>query len=244
MASFGPIAPYYDILMANVPYGMWAGYYRLLLARIGAQPDTILDVCCGTGSVTECLALEGYAVTGIDLSAGMIDEAKRKAASKGLAIRYEVADVRSFDLGTKFDSVCSFFDSFNYIAEAEGLRAAIGRVSSHLRPGGTFVFDVNTSYAFEKRMFDQHDHRRSARIHYDWKGEYDPETRIIRVHMHFKKGDVEFEEVHVQRAHAQEEIQEFLSEAGFSDVWAYDSYTLDPVRKTSDRVHYLARLPA
>lgn len=243
MASFGPVAPHYDLLMANVPYDMWAGYYRLLLTRHELDPDTLLDVCCGTGTLAELLTEAGYRVSGFDLSEAMITEARKKAIRQGLDIRYWVADATTVDLGERFQGAYSFFDSLNYITTLEGLQSALGRVAAHLEPGGSFIFDINTPFAFEQRMFDQEDQRKRALIKYSWKGEYDPESRIIRVEMAFERSGEEFCETHIQRAHSDDEIREALRASGFASCTAYDSYTLDRPRKRSDRVHYVAQMP-
>jgi ubiquinone/menaquinone biosynthesis C-methylase UbiE len=243
MASFGPIAPHYDILMANVPYDMWAGYYRLLLTRHELDPDRILDVCCGTGTVAELLTESGYEVSGFDLSSAMIDEARVKAAKKGLNIDYYVADATTLNLEKTFEGALSFFDSLNYITTLDGFRAAIHSVARHLEPGAAFIFDVNTPYAFEQQLFDQEDQRKRALIKYSWHGRYDPETRIIQVEMDFDRNGEQFQEVHIQRAHSDEEIREAIQDAGFSYCTAYDSYTLDRPNKKSDRVHYVAIMP-
>lgn len=243
LSSFGPLAPHYDLLMAQIPYDMWAGYLRLLFAQMDAAPEEILDVCCGTGTICELLAAEGFAMTGLDLSPGMIAAAKQKAAEKELDIDYHVADASDFNLFRSFEAACSFFDSFNYIIEPERLASAFQCVARHLQPGSPFIFDLNTAYAFEQRMFDQSDTRKKAVIQYDWKGDYDPESRIIRVQMTFKKGDEIFHECHVQRAHPQDEVVSFLKQAGFIEIAVFESYTLDPPRRKSDRVHYVCRLP-
>lgn len=238
MTAFSDIAPYYDRLMHKVQYEMWAGYYRLLLAQIGHEPQTLLDVCCGTGTVAELLAKEGYEVTGFDISPPMVQEAVRKSKKA----QYVVADAAELDLGKKFDAAYSFFDSLNYITAPERLRAAIMRVAEHLQPGGSFIFDVNTAYAFEQKMFDQEDVGKSTQLKYSWHGSYDHKTRLITIDMNFWVGGKAFNEQHVQRAYSDEELRDYLSEAGMDVERVYDSYTLDPPRERSDRLHYLAVL--
>ena len=230
-ASFGKIAPYYDRLMHKVQYEMWVGYYRLLLAQIGHGPHTLLDVCCGTGSVAELLAKEGYQVTGFDISEPMVEQARRKSKEAD----YVVADAAELDLGKKFDAAYSFFDSLNYITDPERLRAAVKRVGEHLQPGGSFIFDVNTAYAFEQRMFDQEDRRQGSPLKYTWRGSYDRKTRLISISMQFWAGDEQFTEHHVQRAYSDEELRDYLSDARMEVARVYDSYTLDPPRERSDR---------
>jgi SAM-dependent methyltransferase len=219
---------------------MWVEYYMLLLAGQGPAPETALDVCCGTGTVAELVAREGVRVTGIDSSAAMVEAARAKARSSDLPLQFECADATNFDLGECFDGAYSFFDSLNYIASLDSYRRALACVGKHLRPGAIFVFDLNTAYAFEQRMFDQRSLRSGAKLRYDWKGDWDPATRIIRVDMRFWHCGQELEETHVQRAHSEEETRDALLEAGFTDVRAYNSYTLDRPRARSDRVHYVA----
>lgn len=239
-SSFGPVAPYYDDLMKFVPYRMWVGYYFLLLAQQDVHPKAILDVCCGTGTMCQMLARDGFHVEGFDLSPGMIDAARTKAASKKLDIRYEVMDAATADMGAAYDSAFSFFDSLNNILEPVRLQMAFNRVSAHLNPGGSFIFDLNTAVAFEERMFDQENLRANAKLRYKWIGDWNEKTRIITVHMRFWRDGQEFRETHTQRAYSDDEVREMLECAGFEDVHAYHSYTLNPARPKSDRLHYTA----
>ncbi|RYG26223.1 class I SAM-dependent methyltransferase [bacterium] len=236
-ASFGPVAPYYDELMRSVPYRMWTSYYLLLLAHQGVRPTKVLDVCCGTGTMCEMLVEEGKELSGFDLSPGMIERAREKAAKKKLDIRYEVADARTVDMGEQYDAAFSFFDSLNNILEPEGLFQSFQRVAEHLPSGGSWIFDLNTAYAFEEQMFDQHSGPR-AKLKYNWIGTYDKASRIITVDMHFEYKGEEFYEVHRQRAHPKDEVESMLKEAGFGEIRAFHSYTLNPVRLKSDRIHY------
>ena len=135
MSSFGPVAPFYDQLMASVPYTMWVSYYQLLLAHQDIYPKRLLDVACGTGIMSELLLAEGYDVTGIDLSPSMVEQARAKALAKNLPLRFEVANAASFDLGEKFDAAYSFFDSLNYITDPDDLQACFHRVAAHLPLG-------------------------------------------------------------------------------------------------------------
>ncbi|HWD39410.1 MAG TPA: class I SAM-dependent methyltransferase, partial [Fimbriimonas sp.] len=189
--SFGPVAPYYDELMRTVPYKMWVSYYLLLLSHQDVHPKTVLDVCCGTGTMCQMLDKEGFRMSGIDLSPGMIEAAVAKAKKRKLDIYYEVADASTFILHRKFDAALSFFDSLNNILEPEKLQAAFHRVAAHLPPGGSWIFDLNTAYAFSASLFDQQDLRPNAKLQYLWEGDYDPATKIITVNMRFWRDDQE-----------------------------------------------------
>jgi SAM-dependent methyltransferase len=82
----------------------------------------------------------GYRVTGCDVSPRMVELARRR--SPGVPL--EVADMRFLpDLG-RFDLVTCLDDAINYLADEADLDAAFAGVARSLRPGGLFVFDLNT----------------------------------------------------------------------------------------------------
>lgn len=239
--EFGPVAGWYDRLMEGVPYRMWVAYYLLLLSKIGHKPKSLLDVCCGTGNVTELLVKEGFEVEGFDLSAPMIAVAREKARQSLTNTRYEVADAATFDMGRTYDSAFSFFDSLNYITVPDRLQAALVRIFNHLAIGGSLVFDMNTAYAFEQGMFTQRKLAKNAPVRYDWRGDWSAESGLIQVEMKFWANGREFCETHVQRAYPEFEMRGMLAAAGFEEVEVFHSYTLERPRKTSDRVHYVCR---
>lgn len=233
------MAPHYDELMRAIPYQMWVGYYLLLLSTQEVKPTTLLDICCGTGTMCRLLSDEGKEPFGIDLSPGMIQVAREKAAKGGYdRLEFEVADASNFDLHRKFDAAYSFFDSLNNITDPTAFKRALSCAAKHIKPGGSFIFDLNTAYAFEQKMFDQENLKPGKRLRYKWVGDYDPKARLIQVDMHFWNENEEFHEVHVQRAYTDEEVQDWLAEVGFTQIKAYHSYTLTPPRKKSDRIHY------
>jgi len=219
---------------------MWVGYYLLLLSHQNLTPKRILDVCCGTGNMCELLTEEGFVMAGVDLSAEMIDMARKKAAKKKQNIHYEAANAASFEMGDTYDAALSFFDSLNNIIDASQLQQAFHQIAKHVKPGGSFIFDVNTAYAFETQLFDQEDLKPRSKLKYQWKGNWDPEAQIITVTMQFWRNDEAFTEVHRQRAYSDVELREMLANAGFTDVRAFHSYTLNPPRHKSDRIHYCA----
>ena len=129
-ATFGPVAPYYDELMSGVPYQFWVDYIKNVWRRHSRVPQSILDVACGTGTVSRLLTRLGYRVAGVDLSQGMIDIAKEKASAEALDIDFRCQDAAEIDLGGQtFDAAISLFDSLNYILDPERLQAAFANSS-------------------------------------------------------------------------------------------------------------------
>lgn len=247
--AFGQVAPYYDALMAGVPYRFWVEYLERLWALHDRTPRAVMDLACGTGTVSRLLTARGYALTGVDLSEGMLDVARCRTAETGLPVVFHQQDAADLDLGVaRFDAVVCLFDSLNYILEPERLQSAFARVFAHLRPGGTFTFDVNTEYALSEGMFNQSCMRMNEPLRYRWRSRYDAEARLCTVRMDFSYDPgtgvrESFLEVHRQRAYGKDELAQWLREAGFGEVTVYDAYTTDPPKKRSDRLFYFAVKP-
>ena len=244
-SQFDEIAFLYDQLMSGVPYREWANYLKRILKRYDHRPKTMLDLCCGTGTVSLLLAKEGFKVTGVDISPGMIELATRKAQTMGIRADFHAQDAASFRLGKKFDLVFSFFDSLNYITESADLQQAFYRVWEHLNPGGLFIFDMNTELALAGRFFDQSNLSARSPVNYVWRSAYDPEARICSIYMEFVYRQAGVEKrvsiVHYQRAYALAEIEEMLTTAGLDVLDTYDAYSFRKATSRSDRAFFVAR---
>jgi len=244
--AFGPVAVYYDHLMAGVPYRFWVEYLERLWKRHAKTPRVLLDLACGTGTITRLLAQRGYRMTGVDLAPAMLEAARFKTKAQGLSIPFVHQDAADLDLPDQlFDSVVCLFDSLNYILDPARLRQSFARVFAHLQPGGTFIFDVNTEYALAEGMFNQSCSRKDEPLHYRWRSRYNPETQICTVNMHFSydagTGEREpFQEIHKQRAYYKEDLSDWLHAAGFAEVTVYDAYSLERPKKRSDRLFFVA----
>ncbi len=247
--AFVAIPPLYDMLMTGVPYADWVAYLDRILKIRRVSALNVLDLACGTGNVTEILVRRGWRVTGADISKGMIAEARRKALEHGLSIAYEVQDAAELDLnGRRFELCVCLFDSLNNILDPERLSQAMHRVWEHLKPGGLFVFDLNTEYALRNHFFDQHCLEPESPLRYRWRSEFDPETRVCEVKAEFWHGlpgetISHFIEWHRQYAYRRDEIEQMLEQAGFEQVQAYQAYTLRAPGRAADRIHYVARRP-
>lgn len=241
--QFTEIAPWYDDLMAGVPYESWVQYLEKLLGRHGLRPQSVLDLACGTGRVSRILAQRGLDVVGVDGSPRMIQQAVARNAD--LPIAFICQRMQDLDLARQFDLVISLFDSLNYLTDPDDLQQTFCRVAQHLRPGGLFIFDMNGEAAFEMDLFTQSNLDRSRRIQYAWRANYDPRTRICEVNMRFcvnqGSGRREFHEVHRQRCYSVGEVRAALRNAGLSCLDVLEAFTLRPARRTSDRIYYVAR---
>lgn len=248
-SQFQDIAAHYDDLMEVVPYDFWAEYVMTLFEFVGHQPHEILDCACGTGNLSFELAKMGFKVTGIDLSQPMIEQAKIKtalAAHNDVAPQFFQANLSDFSLNRQFDSATCLYDSLNYIVDNEGIRNAFSCIRRHVRPGGIFVFDFNSVWAFEANLFSQSSRKPSNPLQYDWKARFDEKTRICTVNMHFKRKNadgsfLEFFETHRERAYTITEIETFLSQTDWRLLHTFDAYTLNRPHTRSERWFFVAQ---
>lgn len=158
MHSYTAFAQYYDALTKNVEYPRRARMlHQLIEKHLPAEmPDHILlDLACGTGSLSEELAKLGWDVIGVDGSMEMLNMALDKKFDSGLQIQYLQQDMRRLDLyGTVSATVCTL-DSLNHLPTAEDVSRVISRVSLFTNPNGLFLFDVNTAYKHRNLLADQ-----------------------------------------------------------------------------------------
>ena len=147
--SYEGFAYVYDTFMDNVPCEEWAEYVGPgILQEYGITDGLVLDLGCGTGSMTELLAEKGYDMIGVDLSADMLEIAMDKSDRKGLDILYPQQDMREFELYGTVRAIVCICDSINYLESEEDLLEVLRLANNYLDPGGIFVFDPNTPHKY------------------------------------------------------------------------------------------------
>ena len=149
MDAYTSFAEVYDMFMDNIPYEDWCGYLTSLLKEYVINDGLVLDLGCGTGTLTELLAKEGYDMIGVDVSEDMLQEAIEKRAESGLPILYLLQDMREFELYGTVRAVVSICDSLNYILDYDDLAHVFLLVNNYLDPKGMFIFDLNTEAKFQ-----------------------------------------------------------------------------------------------
>jgi len=155
MDAYTSFAAVYDTFMDNIPYEEWKSYLKELLKEYGVQDGLVLDLGCGTGTMTELLAADGYDMIGVDNSEEMLEIAREKQIKSGHEILYLLQDMREFELYGTVGAVFSICDSLNYITEPEELKQVFRWVNNYLDPGGIFIFDFNTEYKYREVLGDQ-----------------------------------------------------------------------------------------
>jgi len=240
--AFTEVAPFYDELMAAVPYKSWVDYVEAILRRMKYEPRDVLDLCCGTGQVGAEMLRRGYDVLGADLAEGMVRECyNRTPPLPGVVMDATKLGLRKDSL----DLVVALYDSLNYIIDPVGLQCCFEGVSHALRPGGLMIFDMNTERALRIGLFTQNNKNSTEPLEYRWKSHWDHERKLCKVDMKFRwRGpgeQVEFTETHYERAYEEDEVREMLARAGMETLHIFDAYTFHEPGVFSNRVYYVAR---
>ena len=246
MGMYESFAQVYDAFMDNVPYEEWSARLIGMLKEHGINDGLLLDLGCGTGTVTEALAAAGYDMIGADLSGEMLRIAIEKKERSGLDILYLQQDMRSFELYGTVRAVVSICDSINYITENRELLEVFRLVNNYLDPGGLFLFDLNTVYKYENILGDQTFAENREECSLIWENTYWEEERIneydLTLFLRQENGFYRrFHETHYQKAYSLEEICSLLEEAGLILERVIDADTMEKPGKETERLLFLAR---
>lgn len=244
--AYKSFAYVYDLFMDHVPYEEWCEYLAELLREHGVRDGLVLELGCGTGSMTELLAGKGYDMIGIDNSGDMLEIAMDKRVSSGYDILYLMQDMREFELYGTVKAIISVCDSMNYILEEEELLQVFRLVNNYLDPAGYFIFDMNTIYKYEQ-IGDSTIAENREEASFIWDNYYDRETCIneYELAIFIPEGNQglyrKYEEIHEQRGYPLKKIQSLLEQAGMKFVAAYDEFSHDEVKEDSERIYVIAQ---
>lgn len=266
MEAYTDFAQVYDELMDDTPYEEWCEFLMELFRKYGASADSvkadseqtarnlrqernsILDLGCGTGTLTELLAKKGYDMIGVDNAQEMLQIAMEKREKSGLDILYLLQDMREFELYGTVGAVVSVCDSLNYLLEEEDIIQTFRRVNNYLYPQGIFVFDFNTVYKYADVIGDATIAENREDCSFIWENYYHEEQEIneydLTVFVRAGRNASEFrrfQEVHYQRGYRLEQMREFLIKAGLDFVEALDADTHGKVTDKSERIYVVAR---
>ena len=119
-----------------------------LASQVGSVRN-LIDLACGTGTFAVLQARAGTHVTGVDLSEPMLRQALRKASGQPISVQFVQSDMSKFNVARPVDAITCLYASLGHLNSLHDVCATFERVRAHLRPGGAFVFDLNTPAGFE-----------------------------------------------------------------------------------------------
>lgn len=242
MSCYEGLAASYDCLTEDVAYERRAAFLQKLMKKSRIPVHTVLDLACGTGTMTCLLAEAGYEMIGVDLSEDMLAEAAGKQVSEGkIPPIYLCQSMDRLDLyGTVEAAVCCL-DSLNYLTDVRTLRRTLQRLHLFVAPGGVFIFDINTPRKL--RSLDGQiflDERED--VYCVWRTEFEKRSRICTFGMDIfqREGDgwQRYAEEHREKAWEVEELTALLEEAGFGHIRTWGDCRLRAPGEEEERIYF------
>lgn len=229
MESYTDFAYIYDKLI-DQDYEKWADYIEELFRKYNKKPKLVLDLGCGTGSITNILAKRGYDMIGVDLSADMLNVAKDKATVETLDVLYLCQDIREFELYGTVDAIICTLDVINYITDPKDLDRVFALVKNYLNPDGIFIFDINTEHKLKNILGNNTFINEEENIFYTWENEYTDgiSNQYLSFFAECENGLYErFDETHIQRAYTASEIKDLLTKNSMTFEGEYKLFSLE-----------------
>lgn len=241
--AYEALAASYDRLTVDIPYADLARYYESLWSLYGLRPETVLDLACGTGSLSVLLAERSLQVIGVDASEEMLTEAAEKAASMEAPPFFVRQKMQRLRLPAPVDLAVCCLDGINYLTDPADCRETFRRVHANLNPGGLFVFDVNTEAklrGLDGQVFLDEDED----VFCVWRAAFDEARRVCSYGMDVfqRRGRLwqRSQELHEEYAYTVDELAAWLKGAGFTDVRVFGDRSMEPPTDHEQRIFIAA----
>lgn len=237
-------AAYYDKLNENVGYESRTEYICSLFNKFDKMPSLLLDLACGTGGFSNCMANRGISVIGVDISYEMLCEARERTAKQGNDIMYLCQDAAELDLYGTVDGAICCLDSLNHITDYEKLCKAIARVSLFLEKDRLFIFDVNTPYKHKEILGDNTFVLETEDIYCVWQNEYCG-NNVVEINLDFFEENNgvyhRTSENFSERAYTEEELKNAVEKAGLKIEAVYEEMCYTAPNDRAERIIYITR---
>lgn len=248
MAAYESFAAVYDALTGNVDYAAMGDLLCALLAENGAEKGILLDLACGTGTLSALFAKRGYDVIGVDASEEMLAAAQEKRVEEGFDALFLCQKMEELDLFGTIDAAVCTLDSLNHITEEAALREALRRVALFMNDGGVFLFDVNTPYKHARVLGNNTFVYDLDEVYCVWQNSFDEKTLTTKITLDLFISDEEEDDVYfreteefAERAWPPEFFTEGLKDVRFEVLQIFDADTHGALTETSERALFVCK---
>lgn len=243
--SYSSFASVYDALTINVDYKRRAEYIAGILKEQGIEEGLLLDLACGTGSLSVEFSKMGYEVIATDASPDMLMEARDKAYDEELNIMFLCQRMEETDLyGTVRAIVCAL-DSINHLPDVETLNKTFSVLKNFIDDGGIMVFDVNTLYKHREVLGNNTFIYDEDSVFCAWQNRLLKDNKTVNINLDFfrKNGNTyeRYNENFNEIAFTDEEIVNAVEGGGFKVISRYDDLTGEEPTDKSERIYYVVR---
>ncbi|MDQ0158689.1 class I SAM-dependent DNA methyltransferase [Alkalibacillus salilacus] len=212
----------YDELMDDAPYNQWVQFTQSLLGESSSHFSMkLLDLGCGTGTLTLSMTHLFDEIVGVDQSKTMIDVAKEKTQYADQKVAWIESDIRELRLEQSYDIITSYCDVVNYLTDYTSLEQMFDTVYQHLNPNGLFIFDSHSSSYVEGLIDAEMFTEIREDLSYVWLCEAGEQPGEITHDLTFFVEESNglyrrFDETHTQRVFAVNEVRQLLESKGLS----------------------------
>ncbi len=232
---------YYDRFAYDIDYGKFYRYYKKIFEKFSLDPKLILDICCGTGTLTRLMAKD-YEMIGVDYSWEMLDVARAK--DPDATILYLNQSMTDFELYGTVDACYSSLDSVNYLLEQEDLKKHFKLVKNYLNPNGLYIFDISTIYKFRHILGNNTFTDETETEMFIWQNTYEDRLLTMDLDIFYRQEDDSYKrisETHYERGYTVSEIKKVAEQCGFLVEGVYDEFSLKPAHSKSERIFFVIR---
>lgn len=243
--SYDNFSDFYDLLTDNVEYEKRADYFCRLLSMCGIRSGILLDLGCGTGSMSVQMTKRGFDVIGVDSSVGMLNAARQKAYESGAEVLLLNQNMQEIDLYGTVDCAICVLDGINHLESESDVKRTFEKVSLFMNRGGAFAFDVNTIHKHKSVLADNVFVYEPDDLFCVWQNSYNPADNSVDISLDFfeEEDGVYYRscESFTEQAYELDDIKRWLEEAGFEVVGVFDDMTTDPVKPETERAVFLTK---
>jgi len=241
MSSYEGFARLYDALTFDVNYDNIADFLTQRLQANGITNGLVLDLACGTGTLTLALAQKGYEMLGADASEDMLSVARQKEGAENILFLNQ--PMEDFELYGTVNAIVCVLDSINYLTEPGALEKTFALCANYLDPDGVLIFDVNSEYKFRQVLAQETYTYETDDIFYVWENDFDEETDLCHLYLTFFEQAENglyrrLDEMHTQRLYTDAHLQKALDANGLVITARYDGYTQNKPLQDSERIVY------
>lgn len=204
---------------------------------------SILELCCGTGRLTVPIAKDGYDICGIDYTASMLEQARRKASEENVDIELIETDIRTMQLSKMYDIIFLPFNSIHHLYSNEDVFRTLRNVKSHLNVDGLFLMDCfnpDIQYIVEsqKTSIDIADYttRDGRKVKINQTMIYENSNQVNRIKwQYFINGAFNSVQSLDMRMFFPQELNAYLRFCGFNIIHKFGSFKEDPFSDSSEK---------
>ena len=245
--SYDIFSSVYDILTENVNYQKIADKICSLLSQNEINGGLLLDLGCGTGTLSFLLEKKGFDVIGVDASEDMLMVANEKKHEENSNAMFLCQHAETLDLFGTIDCAVCVLDTINHIHKLKLVAETFLRISLFMNMGGIFIFDINTPYKHEKILGNNTFIYDMDEVFCAWQNSFNKEEMETKIDLDFfikNEDDDLFErysESFCEYAYNPEYIFFMLEKCGFEILGTYDDYSDNPVNDETQRITVVAK---